>query len=106
MEPVYGHRTSEELVEPHSELDELQERWLRSSPKLLTPNEHVYRAYRQAIEDMGALRIYDLDVSEEEWVPAAGVPWFVTLFGRDSLIISLQNMTRRLSRCTTRQDSA
>ncbi len=93
MEPVYGHRTSEELVEPHSELDELQERWLRSSPKLLTPNEHVYRAYRQAIEDMGALRIYDLDVSEEEWVPAAGVPWFVTLFGRDSLIISLQNMS-------------
>ena len=93
MEPAYGHRTSEQLVEPLSELDELQERWLRSSPKLLTPNEHVYRAYRQAIEDMGALRIYDLDVSEEEWVPAAGVPWFVTLFGRDSLIISLQNMS-------------
>jgi len=42
---------------------------------------------------MGALRIYDLDVSEEEWVPAAGVPWFVTLFGRDSLIVSLQNMS-------------
>ena len=42
---------------------------------------------------MGTLRIYDLDVSVEEWVPAAGVPWFVTLFGRDSLIISLQNMS-------------
>jgi glycogen debranching enzyme len=41
---------------------------------------------------MGALRIYDLDVSDEAWVPAAGVPWFVTLFGRDSLIVSLQNM--------------
>ena len=92
MEPFYGHRTSEQLVEPLSELDKLQARWLDSSPKLLTPNEHVYRAYRQAIEDMGALRIYDLDVSEEEWVPAAGVPWFVTLFGRDSLIVSLQNM--------------
>ena len=26
------------------------------------------------------------------WVPAAGVPWFVTIFGRDSLIVSLQNM--------------
>ena len=25
-------------------------------------------------------------------LPAAGVPWFVTLFGRDSLVVSLQNM--------------
>jgi hypothetical protein len=26
-----------------------------------------------------------------QFVPAAGVPWFVALFGRDSLIVSLQN---------------
>ena len=93
MAPVYGHRTPEQLEEPLSKLDNLQVHWLESSPQLLTPNEHVYRAYRQTVEDMGALRIYDLDVSEEEWVPAAGVPWFVTLFGRDSLIVSLQNMS-------------
>jgi glycogen debranching enzyme len=49
--------------------------------------------YQQAIEDMGALRIYDMDVSDEAWVPAAGVPWFVTLFGRDSLTVSYQNMS-------------
>ena len=28
----------------------------------------------------------------DAWVPAAGVPWFVTLFGRDSLIVSLQTL--------------
>jgi glycogen debranching enzyme len=27
-----------------------------------------------------------------ELIPAAGVPWFVAVFGRDSLIVSLQNM--------------
>ena len=91
MKPVYGHRTSGQQAEPLSKLDKLQEAWQQRSPKLLTPNDHVYRMYRQAIEDMGALRIYDLDVSDDEWVPAAGVPWFVTLFGRDSLIVSLQN---------------
>jgi glycogen debranching enzyme len=48
--------------------------------------------YNQAILDMGALRIYDMDVSDEAWVPAAGVPWFVTLFGRDSMTASYQNM--------------
>lgn len=41
---------------------------------------------------MGALRIYDEDFAPEVWLPAAGVPWFVTIFGRDSLIVSLQNM--------------
>ena len=90
---VYGHRFPEQHEEPLSTLNELQAQWLSSCPQLLTPNDHVYRMYRQAVEDMGALRIYDLDVSDEKWVPAAGVPWFVTLFGRDSLIASLQNMS-------------
>ncbi len=79
--------------EPLSDFDERQARWQARCTDVETPNEHVYRMYRQAVEDMGALRIYDLDVSDEAWVPAAGVPWFVTLFGRDSLIVSLQNMS-------------
>ncbi len=78
--------------EPESDFDSRQARWQANCTMVETPNEHVYRMYRQAVEDMGALRIYDLDVSDEAWVPAAGVPWFVTLFGRDSLIVSLQNM--------------
>jgi glycogen debranching enzyme len=97
--PLSGHRgrgTYQPLVEPQptrgSDFDKLRRHWHDSSPLLLTPNGHVYRMYRQALEDMAALRIYDLDVSEDEWVPATGVPWFVTLFGRDSLIVSLQAM--------------
>src|SRR5690348_2276648 len=102
--------------EPLSDYDERQRRWQERCTAIETPNEHVYRMHRQAVEDMGALRIYDMDVSDEAWVPAAGVPWFVTLFGRDSLIVSLQNMTvapgfargalKRLSeyQATTRDD--
>lgn len=101
---VYGHRaqvtpTSDEAcmpprdAAPRSDFDDRQRRWQDRCTSAQTPNEHVYRMYAQAVEDMGALRIYDLDVSDEAWVPAAGVPWFVTLFGRDSLIVSLQNMS-------------
>jgi glycogen debranching enzyme len=101
---VYGHRggsqpststgaTPAPGEEPRSDFDERQARWQARCTNVMTPNEHVYRMYHQAVEDMGALRIYDLDVSDEAWVPAAGVPWFVTLFGRDSLIVSLQNMS-------------
>lgn len=47
------------------------------------------RIARQAADDMVALR---LDVSDAGGAPiaAAGVPWFLSLFGRDSIIASLQ----------------
>ena len=40
---------------------------------------------------MAALRLPIQGTDHMEFVPAAGVPWFVGLFGRDSLIVSLQN---------------
>jgi glycogen debranching enzyme len=77
---------------PASDFDEQQARWQSSCTALSSSNDRLVRMYQQAIEDMGALRIYDMDVSEDAWIAAAGVPWFVTLFGRDSLTVSLQNM--------------
>jgi glycogen debranching enzyme len=74
------------------EQDRLHERWLDVATKVTTANEDIYRLYRQSVEDMGALRLYAHDLAPDEWLPAAGVPWFVTLFGRDSLIASLQSM--------------
>ena len=72
--------------------DRLQRRWLDRATALTSANEDVYRAYRQSVEDLGALRLYDHDAGEDVWLPAAGVPWFVALFGRDSLIASYQSM--------------
>jgi glycogen debranching enzyme len=86
--PVYGC----DHLRGHTELDELQQQWQRRATGLRTANEDVYRLYRQSVEDMGALRLHSEDMGPTVWVPAAGVPWFVTLFGRDSLITSLQNM--------------
>lgn len=70
----------------------LQEQWRASVTKLETPNEDINRTYLQAVEDMGALRLYSYDLGPSVWLPAAGVPWFVTVFGRDSLVVSLQNV--------------
>ena len=60
--------------------------------KIRTSNEEFYRCYRQAIEDMAALRLPIAGTDHMVFLPAAGLPWFVALFGRDSLIVSLQNM--------------
>jgi glycogen debranching enzyme len=54
----------------------------------------------RSVEDLSSLRMAPAgDVVShgprddgDAWVPAAGVPWFVTLFGRDSLIVSLQTL--------------
>jgi glycogen debranching enzyme len=75
-----------------TEFDRRQREWQDRATRLTSSNEDVYRLFRQSVEDMGALRLYDEDLAPDVWLPAAGVPWFVSLFGRDSLIVSLQNM--------------
>jgi glycogen debranching enzyme len=49
--------------------------------------------FQQAVEDMGALRLPVEGANGTVFVPAAGLPWFMAPFGRDSLIASLQSIT-------------
>lgn len=56
-----------------------------SSPQVSTLAPVVIGALQRARSDMAALRMYDLDTTEGGWVPAAGLPIYVSLFGRDSL---------------------
>jgi glycogen debranching enzyme len=55
-----------------------------------TPNVTVKRTWEQAIRDLDALRLEDPTFERNVVIPAAGVPWFVTLFGRDTLVVSMQ----------------
>ena len=66
--------------------------WLGKVLKIRTSNEEFYRLYRQALEDMAALRLPIGGTDHMVFLPAAGLPWFVAPFGRDSLIVSLQNI--------------
>ena len=58
-----------------------------------TSNETVRRAWDQAVLDMEALRLEDPMFERGVFIPAAGVPWFVTLFGRDALIVSMMSIS-------------
>ena len=66
--------------------------WLKTVAKIETSNEEFYRLFRQALEDMAALRLPIRETNHTVFIPAAGLPWFVALFGRDSLLVSLQNI--------------
>jgi glycogen debranching enzyme len=65
--------------------------WRDAALKIETPNEEFYQFYHQSLEDMAALRLPIDGTDHLEFVPAAGIPWFLALFGRDSLTVSLQN---------------
>jgi glycogen debranching enzyme len=63
------------------------------SVRIDTPNDTVRQAWAQAVRDMEALRLEDPQFERGVFIPAAGVPWFVTLFGRDALTVSMQSIS-------------
>lgn len=53
--------------------------------------ERVLDTLGQARDDLAALRLFDLDHDAGAWIPAAGLPVYVALFGRDSLTTAWQS---------------
>ncbi len=78
---------------PHeTEAGIVRDDFLERATQMRSPNTEVMAYYQQALMDMGALRIKVEDHGNHFWMPAAGIPWFVAVFGRDALIASLQTM--------------
>ncbi|MGA2470649.1 MAG: glycogen debranching N-terminal domain-containing protein [Solirubrobacteraceae bacterium] len=80
----------------HGHLDGVQDakavelrQWLADAPELEAENGELKRTYRTSLTDLAALRLQP-DLREPATLPAAGLPWFMALFGRDSLITSFQ----------------
>jgi glycogen debranching enzyme len=61
--------------------------WRLSSPTVTTQDSRLVRTLRASSQDLGALQIQDPDHPDRR-VVAAGAPWFMALFGRDSLLTS------------------
>ena len=89
------------MIEPRfrcgdDEIDSLpaerMSRWRASVPDVETEHAGLSLALRRCSEDIGALRIFDPDLFSDLPVIAAGAPWFMTLFGRDSLITAWMSM--------------
>ena len=64
---------------------ERMRRWSHALPVVESDDAALVQAVRRAGADLGALRIFDPEHIDRV-VVAAGAPWFMTLFGRDSLI--------------------
>ncbi|WP_028463939.1 glycogen debranching N-terminal domain-containing protein [Nesterenkonia alba] len=61
--------------------------WRETTPRIEVENTVLAGALATSEQDLGALRITDPEHPEDD-VVAAGAPWFMALFGRDSLLTS------------------
>ncbi|MFI6327726.1 glycogen debranching N-terminal domain-containing protein [Micromonospora chersina] len=66
------------------------QRWRDKAPKLDTDSKELTLAYRQSLDDLAALRFRT--IISPMMIPAAGLPWFMAGFGRDSIFTSLQTL--------------
>jgi glycogen debranching enzyme len=84
--PKYEHGESE----PRPELEHSVEETIREAPKVVCSWEPLVRTYRRSLVDLAALRFRTGIVPGA--LPAAGLPWFMAIFGRDSLLTSFQTL--------------
>jgi glycogen debranching enzyme len=80
-----GRRNGRQTRDMSKDLD----RWVANAPRLESDWEPLRATYRRSLVDLAALRFSPLTAGKRS-LPAAGLPWFMTMFGRDSIFTSLQ----------------
>jgi glycogen debranching enzyme len=94
--PESAPAESPRLVERHfgEERERVRESlavWQLSVPHLEASWDGLRRAFSRSIADLAALRMRGSQDGVSR-LPAAGMPWFMTVFGRDTLITCLQTL--------------
>ncbi len=84
------------------DMEESLESWVGGAPKMVSDWPELQTIYQRSLTDLAALRFYAPMVGQNGALPAAGLPWFMSIFGRDSIITSLQALpfTPQLARVT------
>jgi glycogen debranching enzyme len=65
------------------------EQWVVGAPQLESDWDWLKVIYARSLVDLAALRFSPRSLPGQS-LPAAGLPWFMTMFGRDSIFTSLQ----------------
>jgi len=91
-------------LRPVSDMAVDLQRWLDAAPRLECEWDSLKTAYRRSLIDLAALRFSPITAGAHS-LPAAGLPWFMTMFGRDSIFTSLQALpfTQELAATTLRE---
>jgi glycogen debranching enzyme len=84
-----GGRPAQAQKRRRENMERNLEHWITDAPRLECDWEPLRVAYRRSLVDLAALR-FSPPITPGRSLPAAGLPWFMTMFGRDSIFTSLQ----------------
>ena len=87
VQPRYQCGQPVERATPVARLHE----WKARMPVVTSGHDEFRALLKRSTDDIAGLRIFDPDYPDRA-VVAAGAPWFMTLFGRDSLLTSWMTM--------------
>jgi glycogen debranching enzyme len=88
--PLDAAAFEQRLRDDRQERDDSLARWWNSVPQLKAPQDaELEDTWLRSLADLAALR---LRWAGSGMIPAAGLPWFMTLFGRDTLIAAFQTL--------------
>jgi glycogen debranching enzyme len=91
-----GHRTAPGRVERQfgDELTRVRESlsaWKLRVPQLRAGWDQLTHSFSQSVADLASLRMNEVPRATGQ-LPAAGMPWFMTIFGRDTIVTCLQTL--------------
>ena len=66
--------------------------WQLRVPQLRSGWDDLGRSFSQSVSDLAALRMRSATDPGRGRLPAAGMPWFMTVFGRDTIVTCLQTL--------------
>ena len=103
LRPKYGRGATRARPNMEKDLDA----WIAAAPTVRCGWQPLESTYRRSLVDLAALR-FSPPVAAGRSLPAAGLPWFMTMFGRDSILTSLQALpfTPELAEATLRSLAA
>jgi glycogen debranching enzyme len=88
---VFADREASRVLRAWRENDYVQQ-WRTEAPRLETDWDLLKLVYDKSIVDLAALRLHATVEGNEFSLPAAGLPWFMAIFGRDTLITAYQSL--------------
>jgi len=87
LEPV-----RQQFADDEREAGVVLQKWRDDVPRLAADWDVFEHVYQRSIVDLAALRLFAQVEGNEFALPAAGLPWFMAIFGRDTLITSYQSL--------------